>query len=89
VLVALTLAGVVTPRLTTIPSFAVRPFEVAPSHEAKASHRDNFPSPSGRELEGGAFHPHLNPLPSRARNLIRDYAVDYSRTRRRADRKRL
>ena len=23
------------------------------------------------------FHPHLNPLPSRERNFIRDYAEDY------------
>ena len=36
------------------------------------------PSPSGREIEGGGFHPHLNPLPSRARISIRDYAVNYS-----------
>jgi len=27
----------------------------------------NSPSPGGRELEGGGFHPHLNPLPSRER----------------------
>ena len=36
------------------------------------------PSPGGRELEGGGFHPHLNPLPSRARNFIRDYALNYT-----------
>jgi hypothetical protein len=38
----------------------------------------NTPSPGGRELEGGGFHPHLNPLPSRARNFIRDYAVNFN-----------
>jgi hypothetical protein len=37
----------------------------------------NSPSPGGRELEGGGFHPHLNPLPSRERNFIRDYEVNY------------
>jgi hypothetical protein len=30
----------------------------------------NSPSPSGRELEGGGFHPHLTPLPSRERIFI-------------------
>jgi hypothetical protein len=29
------------------------------------------PSPSGRELEGGGFHPHLSPLPSREKRLLR------------------
>ena len=36
------------------------------------------PSPGGRELEGEGFHPHLNPLPSRARNFRRDYVVNYT-----------
>ena len=30
-----------------------------------------------RVKEGGRFRPHLNPLPSRERDFIRDYAVNY------------
>jgi hypothetical protein len=40
--------------------------------------RYSSPSPGERELEGGRFHLHLNPLPLRARNFIRDYAEYYS-----------
>jgi hypothetical protein len=36
------------------------------------------PSPSGRELEGGGFHPHLNPLPSGERSSIPAHAVNYT-----------
>ena len=32
----------------------------------------HFPSPGGRELEGGGIHPHLNPLPSRERKFTRN-----------------
>ena len=39
----------------------------------------NSSSPRGMELERGEFHPHLNPLPSRARNFIPDYAANYNR----------
>jgi hypothetical protein len=38
----------------------------------------NSPYPGGRELEGGGFYPHLNPLPSRARKFIQNYAVKYN-----------
>jgi hypothetical protein len=34
----------------------------------------NSPSPGGRELEGGGFYPHLNPLTSRERDFRQDYA---------------
>jgi hypothetical protein len=37
-----------------------------------------LPPLAGGELEGGGFHPHLNPLPSRARNFILSYAVNYN-----------
>ena len=33
----------------------------------------NSPSPGGRGI-----HPYLNPLPSRERNFIRDYTVNYN-----------
>jgi hypothetical protein len=37
----------------------------------------NSPSAGGRELGGGGFHPHLNPLLSRERNFMRDYAANH------------
>ena len=39
--------------------------------------RYNSPSPGGRESEGGGFHPHPDPLPSRKREFIRDCVEDY------------
>src|SRR4030042_5653094 len=37
-----------------------------------------LPPLAGGSLERGGFHPHLNPLPSRERNFIRDYAINYT-----------
>src|SRR4030042_4914515 len=37
-----------------------------------------LPPLAGGSLEGGGFHPHLNPLPSRERNFIRDCAINYT-----------
>src|SRR4030042_2111265 len=37
-----------------------------------------LPPLAGGSLERGGFPPHLNPLPSRERNFIRDYAINYT-----------
>src|SRR4030042_6763764 len=37
-----------------------------------------LPPLAGGSLERGGFHPHLNPLPPRERNFIRDYAINYT-----------